>query len=414
MKNGKTFFLIIAYILFNAANFFYHFLAARALGPEEYAIVASLFSIIYLMAIASQAIQTTITKFAATFKARKQREKINFLFKYSAKKLFFLSLIFLAIFLFSSPVISRFLRVPLLAVIITAVPLFFCFLFPVTRGILLGLQNFSAVGWNMICEGALKIFLISLSIYFGWKAVGAITAIALSSATAFFLSLLPIRLNKKFQELDKKEIKKIYSYILPVLLAFISITMFYNVDILLVKHFFAAEEAGYYSVVSIFGKIIFIGTTAIGLVMFPKASEFYVKRKNALEWLKNSFLFVLGVGFLSLLIYFSFPKLLVTIFFGAQYLKAAPLLGLYGIFMLFLALCYILALYNLSIEKKKFLYPLFFFNFLQIVFVSIFHTSLFQVIIIFVLLSILLFVLLLNQTLFQKLRNKIGFVVNFG
>ena len=53
----------------------------------------------------------------------------------------------------------------------------------------------------------------------------------------------------------------------------------HNIDVILVKHYFSADEAGHYAALSQLGKIIIFGTGAIASVMFPLVVERFEKHE---------------------------------------------------------------------------------------------------------------------------------------
>ncbi len=73
----------------------------------------------------------------------------------------------------------------------------------------------------------------------------------------------------------------------PVLIMLISLTSIFNIDVLLVKHFFDSINAGYYAALSLLGKMIFFGSWSVSMVMFSKVSEAYALNKNYKNILKK-------------------------------------------------------------------------------------------------------------------------------
>ncbi|MFC1685662.1 oligosaccharide flippase family protein [Nanoarchaeota archaeon] len=388
--------LLVAFGFFSFANFLYHFFTARVLGPADYSIIASLFSLIYLIAIGAQSIQTTITKFVSEFKAKKEYGKINSLFSRSLKKISLYAIIIFVVFMILSPITSWFLHVPLTPVLITGISVIFAILLPINRGFLQGLQKFGSLGMNMVYEGLLKILVVVLLVYLGFRVNGAMSAVAISIMAAFVLSFIPLKplITKKRSPVDSK---RLYKYSGPVIFTMLSITALYSFDLLLVKHFLSPLQAGHYSALSLLGKIIFFGATSIALIMFPKSVELFSKKKETKGILMKSLAFVMITGTLTIGIYHLFSEEIISILFGASYLPVANLLSLFGLFMLLLSLIYILALYKLSIEKKKFVVLLGAFNILEIGLIWVFHNSILQILI---MLNILSFTLLLLLSIF--------------
>lgn len=395
MKNIKDGFIrasliiLIATGVYQATNFLFHFFSARMLGPAEYSIIASLFSIIYMLGIGSTTIQNTITKFAAKFKANKKRGKIIYLFNHGLRKLLVYSVIATLIFLAISPLIASFLKIPLISVLIISPMILLSILLPFNRGLLQGLQKFNALGMNMVIEGAVKLSLALILIYIGLKANGAMSSVVISIILAFILTFSVLGLKKeKPAKIDSKEI---YNFSLISLIALFFITAMYNVDIFLVKHFFSAEQAGNYAVLSLLGKIIFFGATSIGIVMFPKIAE-----KNDKKVFRKSLMFTLIISVLIFAVYFLFSKTIISVAFGAEYLSISGLLGLFGIFMTLVSLSYICVLHKLAIGKKKFIFNLLIAILAEIIAIALFHSNFSQIVLSLLTINALLFISLLK------------------
>jgi len=391
------FMILLASVIFSLANFLYQFLSAKFLGPEEYSIVASLFSIIYLISIGSTTIQNTVTKFTADFKAKKEDGKILFLFKRGFKKLFLYSLGVLVLYLILSPLIASFLKIPLISVLILSPFLILSALVPLNRGILQGAQKFKGLGINMSIEGISKVILVSIFIYAGLKANWVVLAAIMANALAFLLTFKMLKFSNmgRLKE-DHFNTKGIYQFSFLVFIALFLITAIYNLDIFLVKHFFSAEQAGHYAALSLLGKVIFFGATTIGIVMFPKISGIQDDKKNSKKIFRKSLLISFFIALAILLVYFIFSGNIVSLIFGAKYMDITPLLGMFGVFMALLSLSYICVLHKLAVGKKRFIWSLLAAVILEVLFIFIFHNSLYQIIGILIILNAILLLLLIE------------------
>jgi O-antigen/teichoic acid export membrane protein len=158
-----------------------------------------------------------------------------------------------------------------------------------------------------------------------------------------------------------------------------SMTLFYNLDVILVKHYFDAFQAGYYVAASLLGKVLFFASIAISMVMFSKLSELYALKKPTRHLLYKSMFLVFLCSAIITFVYFVFPKFIIDLFFGAEYYAVMGLIGLFGIIMTLFSLSYLIVFYFLGIHKTRFIYVLVFFNVLQIILLILYHSSLLQV-----------------------------------
>src|SRR3989344_3569793 len=72
--------------LVNILAFLFHFYMGRVLGPADYGTLGVLLSIGYIMGIFLNTLQTSIAKYVAQFKAKKEIEKVSFLLARSIRR----------------------------------------------------------------------------------------------------------------------------------------------------------------------------------------------------------------------------------------------------------------------------------------------------------------------------------------
>ncbi len=394
-----SFILFIATMFANLAAFFYHFYMGRVLGPADYGILGAILSIAYIVSVPSIVIQTTLTKFIADLKAKKKDKDINLLYKTALSKFFLFSILIFVLFLSLSHFLAGFLKIDTLTLIVFSPVLIFAFLLPVTRGLLQGKQEFKKLGFNLFLEAFSKLVLGILLVYMGFHIYGAIAGIVLSFTVAFFYLHLG---NIKIKTENKFEMSNIYKFGIPVLLSLLILTLFYTIDVFLVKHYFSELEAGYYAAISLIGKIVFFASAAISTVMFPKVAELYARKKPTIQILYKSMFFVSIIGVFIIACYLLFPKLIVSILLGNAFIEIASYLWMFGIVMLFFSLTYLLVFYNLSVNRKSFLPYLLFVLIVEIVVIFFYHVSLKTIIFELILLNLLSLILMLIYTLRRK------------
>ena len=258
--------------------------------------------------------------------------------------------------------------------------LLLAFVVPTTRAILQGLQLFKSLTWNFLIEALIKTSLGAALVLTSLKIYGALGAIVVASLIAFIVSFLPLRFIFLHTPRNKIKDYKIISFALPVLITLFCLTALYNVDIITVKHFFPAKEAGLYSALSKLSQIIFFATGTIAAVMFPMVAERHKKGEDHQHLLKQSLKIVGFVSGIGVVAYFLFPKLIIKMLFGYSYLVISPLVGFSAITMFFLSLDNILISYYLSIHKFKFIYILIAASVLEILLILTRHSSIRQIV----------------------------------
>lgn len=387
-----NFILLAATMMVNLGAFLFHIVMGRFLGPSSYGILGVILAIIYILSIPVNSIQTIITKFVSQLNSNKEYNKINFLLRRSLLKLGYIGLFALVIFIILIPPISTFLHIPKINLLILSPIILFATLGPIVKGGLQGLQKFKALGINMITEIIVKLGLGILLVYTVLGLNGTILAIVLSALVTILLGLIQLKkfLNKKYSEyFDPKEVYK-YSY--PVIFILTFLMLIFSIDLFLVKHFFSSDNAGLYAAASLIGKIIFFASFSISQVMFPKSVDNFNKRKSNIKIIKKSMLLTLILAIPAIIIYFLVPTLIIKILFGQGYTEISHLIGFFGVAMTFFSLSYMLALYNLSINKTNFVIPLIIATIVEIIAISFIHSSLLQVTLIVTLVMFLVFI----------------------
>src|SRR3989338_9908522 len=97
-----SFILFVATMIMNLGAFLYHFVMGRMFGPEGYGILGVVLTLIYVILVLHYVIQTSLSKFVASFHAKKDNASISNLFVRSTKKVILLGIILFVITLLLS------------------------------------------------------------------------------------------------------------------------------------------------------------------------------------------------------------------------------------------------------------------------------------------------------------------------
>ena len=384
--------LFVMLNVFNFLNYLFQFLMARLLGPADYSILGALMFFIYIFMIPGETIQTIIARYTSKFNARKDAGKIKSLLDKSMKKGIIISSIIFVLLLPLSFFFSYLLNINIWMIILTNIFVFYVFLVPITRGVLQGKKRFFDLGINVVLEGIGKVAISFILVIIGWKVYGAIIGMLIAGSLAFFMALIKIRKNLS-KEKKSYAFDGIYSYSLPILIAITSITLMYSIDLILPRIFFTPENAGQYIVISMLGKIILFVNAAIGKTFFPLSSEKHERGKSSNKIFKKAIKITLLLSAIILLAYFFMPKMVIGILFGSEYTKASNILFIVGLAYTFFAFSNLFILYGLSRDRiKNSSCLLLGIAVIQIVLLSIFHSTLVEFSIAMLLSSLLMLI----------------------
>ncbi|MEN7981985.1 MAG: oligosaccharide flippase family protein [Nanoarchaeota archaeon] len=385
---------IILFVMMNFANllnFIFHFLMGRMLGPVHYGTLAVLMSLMYIYSIPVESIQNLISRYVTRFNLNKEHGKIKFLIVKSLKKGFIFSLTIFAILIPISFFISKFLDINFWLIIVTNIFIFSAFSIPITKGTLQGRKKFSLFGGSLVIESFIKISVGVFLVVLGMQVFGAIVGVLVS---AFIGILISIYFNWDLFKHKKEEVKfrEIYTQSIPYFITTIVILLVFSLDIILAKRFFSAETAGKYAVLSMLGKMIFFATMSISKAMFPLTSEKCDNGEDSKKLFRKSILMISLICVGVVLAFAIFPKLIILILYGSQYVDMAQYLVYSGIAFSFLALNNLILIYGLSINKLKKSGFLFVFLLIEIILLSVFHDNILEYILAFMFSNIVMFI----------------------
>jgi O-antigen/teichoic acid export membrane protein len=389
--------MFIATVVGGACNYIYQLYMGRALGPEAYGVFGSLFAIFYLISVLTGTIQTGGARFVSKFSGKGEQGNIHYFLAGLQKRMVFLGIISFLVFVSISGWIASFLKIgSIMPVIILGTVFLFSLLLPVNLSALHGLQKFVPLGYNTVLNFSSKLIFGVILVSIGFGVNGALGALTIGIVIALIASFFSLRtfLSKDPPKEPNPSFKfsELYVYSVPTMIAMFCFAVPANVDVIIAKHFFTAHSAGLYTAASVLGKIILFLPGAITVVMFPKVSEMYTQKKDTSGILNRSLLYtgmlsgVVAVG------YWSFPYLAVKIPFGYEYMEAIPLIKLYGVTMFFFSLTVVLMQYSLAIHDLKYVNGFAFFTFIEIGLLSVFHSSMMEMVMILLIVNVALFI----------------------
>jgi O-antigen/teichoic acid export membrane protein len=158
-------------------------------------------------------------------------------------------------------------------------------------------------------------------------------------------------------------------------LAFIGFAVITNLDILLAKLFLPSDEVGEYAALSTIGKVVMFLPAAIAVVMVPNAARARHSRQDAGRVLRIAAMLVAVTTIVTAVPAALAPEFVIESMFGAKYLDAAS-----GVLPMVsagagMALLYLLVIYTVAIEDRRWTMLLAGGILLQVLGISLFHES---------------------------------------
>ncbi len=340
------------------AGFAFQGLLANALGANGFAEVAPLISLFYLIQIPLFIVMAVAARYTAPLAVRGDQSRVNRGYRdlvlYTSVAGVGGMLLFLAI----TPQLKAFLNLPSLGPLIAlsaAVPL--CLLVGVGRGVVQGEERFVWLSGNFFLYGISTLGFLPVLLAFHLHAVGAVVAINLALVLCNLFAALALRDLPPAGHHERLPIWPLLRGAFGASAGITAVTLFYNFDVLLAKHFLSTQDAGLYSAMSLLGKILFFGTISISVVMFPRVAAIHAEGRRAHRTVNLSLALVGAAGGAVVLAYFIAPGAIVHLLLRKpEYEAIASYLGLFSLAMLGLAIANLLVYYFVAVHKRRFVW----------------------------------------------------------
>ncbi len=370
-------------VLVAVINFGFNVSMARMLGPALFAQVAAVVTLLMLASAVSLSFQMVCAKFVA----RNESTFGKLTVFHNLRKRAWLVGIAIAVGLtFAQKPVAAYLRMPnswVLAVF--ALGMAFYTPLGVKRGNMQGLCAFGALSRNYILEAGSKLACAILLVELGYGVMGAVGAI---SASIFAAVLIPSP-NAQPDSGSTAFIPASFKEGIQAIVFFVGQVVINNIDIILVKHFFAAEQAGLYAAVALVGRVLYFAAWSIVSAMFP-ISAASKEEANKVHVLLLPLLIVLlmSIGFVIVLALF--PGFIIHLVLGEGFSLAKPLLSLYATATGLYALAVVLMTYEMSRKIANTGWVQLIFSGALVLLIYMLHSSLRQVIVVQIVLMLLM------------------------
>lgn len=370
--------LLVGSNIYNASQFVFHFLSGRFLGVANYGDLATIISLLGIIGIIHSAVNLSVIKYIASYKTPDQ---IKAFASWIHRKTLLIAGLGMIIVLIASPLFISFLQLSTPALAYLLAPLMFCFVIITTwRAILQGLHKFNLFAASLSLEAVVKLIFFGLFLMIGWQVLGAAGAMLLSVMVAGIFTYLPLKSYLQNPGKIAPDIEGFFKYSLVALLQGLALTSMYSTDLLLVKHYFNAEQAGVYASLAILGRVVFFGITPIAQVMFP----IVVARHTDNQPYRLLFLGCLGIVSLMVIIlvglYSTVPAFIISLLYGQAFSSGASMLWWFALTLGMLGVSNLFIQFYLSIGKTKIVGLFVLAAILQIVLILLYHQTLLQVV----------------------------------
>ena len=378
-----TFIVTIGIFVSTIFSYLLQLYMGRLLTVSEYGSFNTLFALVNILSIPGAVLSTSLVKLASELKSEKNFDKLTHLFvKLSIYTSLFSVVMASLIYVLRGQLASYLNFSDTSSFLPFGLYLGLNFLSLIPLAYLQGLLRFKAYSFVMVSGGIARFVFPLALVLMGMSIQGVFIGQAVACILTYTISVLFLKSN--LTSFNKSSLKVYYNRLLSFSVAvfFVSfgMTLLNNIDIIIVKKFFAEDIVGYYTGAVTVSKILLFGTSTVAVVMFPQISATF----SAGQSIKNKFKMFLATQVLIVLggtaVFMAFPKLITTLMFGNNFLPSVKYIPYYSAFVCLYVLVNFMTMYFLAIKKTKVMYIQLAAVTVQLALLAFLHRSLYEVI----------------------------------
>jgi O-antigen/teichoic acid export membrane protein len=367
--------------LVGVTNFVYNIATARLLGPTGFAHTTAVYTLLMLMSAITLTFQVVCAKYVANHELPDEKAAVY----HELHRRAWIAGIAIGVALFlCRHVLADYLNLPD-SNLITLLGVGTTFYIPlgVRRGYIQGTHAFGPLAINFMLEGLMRLGGAFLLIGVGLGVQGAV----LASVLAVIVSYLAAMPGPARGLPHTATVPIPFREGLQAIVFFAGQVVINNFDIVLVKHFFQADEAGVYAAVSLVGRLVNMCAWSVVNTMFPVSASAGSSDEEARPVLKTSVSLVFLILSLLILGLWAVPSFLWRTIFGAHfelgnYGQLATLLVLYALTTGIYSLSSVIITYEMSRKIANTSWVQLAFSGSLVLGICLFHETLRQVILV--------------------------------
>ncbi len=347
-------------MILNICGFVAHAIASRELGVAVYGELYALISATVIAALPAAFLAPVIAQLAAEFRALHDDGHLRGLTTSVALGFALLGVLYVIAGGLGAFPFGRFLHVSVWSVPFVGLLAAVVLCLSALRAVAQGTQDFMGYSVSNAVEGIAKVFGIAAFITIGFHLFGGIAGFILGPLAA--LGYMAHRLARRYAGAALHPIhydwRRIVHAGAGAASATIATTLMGSADVVLVKHYFNAHDAGLYAAASLGGKILLYMVGFVPTVLLPQAADRHARGARTREVLAASLAMFAVMALCGLSIFRFFGIDVLHALVGHAFDAAAPLLVSYGLAMTLLALTNSLTYYGIATHRLAFTIPL--------------------------------------------------------
>lgn len=338
-----------AMLIVGIVNLSFSLIAARHLGPTRYGVLAAVVAMINVFLIAATALTRTITAHVAT---RDDRPAAAWFLRRSTARAALAGAAAMLAFGLAARPVAGLLHISPAWIWLAGASLIPALAGGVTTGILQGMRLFLTSGVVNLSASVLKLLTLILLLDAGLGVLGAsiatlmeVTVVSIVGIAVLGRILAAVPAHPPVHPSGERQ--RLAS--LPTALT-VARLVFFNLDILVARHFLGPEAAGLFAALAVTGRIIAYGTGALPQVVYPYLVRYRKDPSLTARYLVFCLAATLFLGGGAIAVLTIAPSSVVGLLFGTSFHAIAPYVAWYGLAFLLYSLTYVMLHYLLALE----------------------------------------------------------------
>ena len=340
--------MLVSSVFVGVMNLVYNFAVAHKLGAGQFGHASAIYTVLMLLSSVTLSFQLLCSKFVARSDSESERIAIYNLLHRRA----WLGGLGVGVVLLSgSSAISHYLNLPTPVLVrVLAVGTVFYVPLGTRRGFMQGTYDFFPLALNFGLEAVVKLVGAVVLMSAGYSVEGVVGAISASLIVAYFVA---IPRKHYLGKVEQTTLRAGMEEGVQAVIFFIGQVIINNLDIVLVKHFFDATQAGVYAAVALIGRVVYMLSWSVVSSMFPFSAGVRSSEKDGRSVLTTALLLASAISGLFVLAAWLMPPGLWQILLGSGFPHEgrhfySSLLVLYALTTAIYALSVVLMTYEIS------------------------------------------------------------------
>jgi O-antigen/teichoic acid export membrane protein len=306
------------------SNYLFQVLAGRILGPSEYGLLGSMFTIIGVLTVSASALQAACAKDVVTERVapvdhHDGARATRLLDDPLVRRTTWFAGGLAALTIVASPLIAAFLDAGVLDIVAFALLIPSIILVAIAFGRLQGLERFVGYAVLGLGMGIAKLVFGVSALALGLGVSGGLFALAVTSGVGTVIGLRWSRAG------GPTPVSVVKTDVLRALFAIGLFTTMISIDVPIARHFFSSSEAGRFAAAAVVGHGVIWLPEVIAIVAFPEMVKARATRHDEHRLLLRSASLALGLCLTGVVVLFLAGPFLFDAFYGDKYHGAASL-----------------------------------------------------------------------------------------